>query len=310
MAQPSAQRILVVGAGELGTAMLEGLARHPALASTPSITVLLRSSTINSVDADKRRANEYLRSLGASLTTGDIILDSEEHLASIFADYDTVIVCSGFGFPPGTQLRLTKAALRARVKRFFPWQWGIDYDVVGPGSAQDLFDEQLEVRKLLRSQSEVDWVIVSTGLFVSFIFVPEFGPVDLQARTLRALGSWDTRLSVTTPRDIGRVAAEIVYNPQDIHRKVVYAAGDTVSYGDVKNLVEKRFGGQWKRELWDMPTLRQRLEANPDDNWVKYQNVFGAGIGVAWDMADTVNAQRGMEMQTVEDYLRDMKDLE
>ncbi|TRX94817.1 hypothetical protein FHL15_004278 [Xylaria flabelliformis] len=310
MAQPSAQRILVVGAGELGTAMLEGLVRHPALASTPSITVLLRSSTINSVDADKRRANEYLRSLGASLTTGDIIFDSEEHLASIFADYDTVIVCSGFGFPPGTQLRLTKAALRAGVKRFFPWQWGIDYDVVGPGSAQDLFDEQLEVRKLLRAQNEVDWVIVSTGLFVSFIVVPEFGPADLQARTLRALGSWDTRLSVTTPRDIGRVAAEIVYNPQNIHRQVVFAAGDTVSYEDVKRLVEKRFGGEWKSELWDMQTLRQRLEANPNDNWVKYQNVFGAGIGVAWDMADTVNAQRGMEMQTVEDYLRNMKDLE
>ncbi|KAI0549422.1 NAD(P)-binding protein [Xylaria curta] len=310
MAHLSTQRILVVGAGELGTAMLEGLVGHPALASTSSITVMLRSSTIISADANKRRANDYLRSLGASLAVGDIVHDSEEHLANIFADYNTVIVCSGFGFPSGTQLRLTKAALRARVKRFFPWQWGIDYDVVGPGSAQDLFDEQLEVRKLLRAQSEVDWVIVSTGLFVSFIFVPEFGPADLEARTLRALGSWDTRLSVTTPRDIGRVVAEIVYNPRDIHRQVVFVAGDTVSYDDIAYLVERRFGGQWKRELWDMQTLQQRLEADPDDNWVKYQNVFGAGQGVAWDMAGTVNAQRGMKMQTVEDYLRDMKDLE
>ncbi|KAI0460487.1 NAD(P)-binding protein [Xylaria acuta] len=311
MADSSTQRIVVVGAGELGTAMLEGLVRHPAPASPPSITVLLRASTINSADAEKRRANEHLRSLGASLATGDIVLDSEERLASIFAGYDTVIVCSGFGgFPSGTQLRVARAALRARVKRFFPWQFGIDYDVIGAASSQDLFDEQLEVRKLLRAQSEVDWVIVSTGLFVSFIFVPEFGPVDLKLRTLRALGSWDTRLSVTTPRDIGRVAAEIVYNPRDIHRRVVFVAGDTVSYGDVVDLVERRFGGQWKRELWDMQTLQQRLEANPGDNWVKYQNVFGAGKGVAWEMADTVNAQRGMKMQTVEDYLREMKDLE
>ncbi|RYC59768.1 hypothetical protein CHU98_g6430 [Xylaria longipes] len=309
MADSSTQRILVVGAGELGTAMLEGLVRHSALASSLSITVLLRASTIDSADADKRRANEYLRSLGASLTAGDIVQDSEEHLASIFGRYDTVIVCSGFGFPPGTQLRVTRAVLGARVKRFFPWQWGINYDV-GTGSAQDLFDEQLEVRKLLTAQSEVDWVIVSTGLFISFIFVPEFGPVDLKARTLHALGSWDVRLSVTTPRDIGRVAAEIAYDPRDIHRQVVFAAGDTVSYGDVANLVERRFGGQWKRELWDMQTLQHRLEANPSDNMVKYQNVFGAGKGVAWDMVDTVNAQRGMKMQTVEDYLREMKDLE
>jgi hypothetical protein len=142
----------------------------------------------------------------------------------------------------------------------------------------------------------------------SFIFVPEFGPVDLGARTLRALGSWDTRLSVTTPRDIGRVAAEIVYEPRGIHRQVAFVAGDTVSYGDVADLVEKRFGGSWKRELWDMRTLEQRLRDRPDDGMVKYQNVFGAGKGVAWDMADSVNAQRGMEMQTVEDYLREMKD--
>lgn len=163
----SSQRILVVGAGELGTAMLEGLTQHAGHgASRPSITVMLRPSTIDSADGEKLRANAHLRSLGASLVAGDIVRDSVEHLAGIFGLFDTVVVCSGFGFPAGTQLRLARAALKARVPRYFPWQWGIDYDVVGAGSAQDLFDEQLEVRRLLRAQNEVDWVIVSTGLFV------------------------------------------------------------------------------------------------------------------------------------------------
>jgi hypothetical protein len=94
------------------------------------------------------------------------VQDSEARLAEIFGPFDTIIVCGGFGFPAGTQLKVARAALRAGVTRLFPWQWGIDYDVVGTGSAQDLFDEQLEVRKLLRNQTEVDWVIVSTGLFV------------------------------------------------------------------------------------------------------------------------------------------------
>lgn len=140
--------------------------------------------------------------------------------------------------------------------------------------------------------------------------MPEFGLVDLKDRTLRALGSWDTRVSVTTPTDIGRVAAELVYEPRGINRQIVFAAGDTVSYGDVADLVEKRFGGPWKRELWDMQTLGERSKANPDDGMVKYQNVFGAGKGVAWDMAATVNAQRGMKMETVEDYLKKMTDLQ
>ncbi|RWA04583.1 hypothetical protein EKO27_g10516 [Xylaria grammica] len=300
------QRILIIGAGELGTAMLEGLVTHPKHKS--SITVLVRASTLDSVDADKLRANTLLRSLGAKLTAGDIVQDSEEYLASIFREFDTVIVCSGFGFPPGTQLRVTRAVLRSGVRRYFPWQWGINYDIVGAGSVQDLFDEQLNVRNLLRAQSSVDWIVVSTGLFVSFIFVPEFGLVDFKARTVRALGSWDTRLSVTTPRDIGRVAAEIVYEPQDINRQVVFTASDTVSYGDVAELVMQRFGGQWRRELWDMDTLEQRLKDNPSDGMVKYQNVFGAGKGVAWHRANTVNVQRGMKMQTVKEYLGGMED--
>lgn len=167
MGSSSTQRILVVGAGELGTAMLEGLTRHAGHDSSRApITIMLRASTIDSADGRKRRANAYLRSLGADLVAGDIVQDSEEHLAGIFGRFDTVVVCSGFGFPAGTQLRLARAALGARVGRYFPWQWGIDYDVVGAGSAQDLFDEQLEVRRLLRAQNEVDWVVVSTGLFI------------------------------------------------------------------------------------------------------------------------------------------------
>ncbi|KAI0879218.1 hypothetical protein GGS24DRAFT_440001 [Hypoxylon argillaceum] len=310
MSYSSTQRILIIGAGELGTAILEGLVRHLARRSSPappgSITVVLRPSTIDSADDNKLRANAYLRSLGASIVAGDMVQDSDAHLEGMFQGYDTVIGCSGFGLPPGTSLRIARAVLRAGVKRYFPWQWGIDYDAIGAGSAQDLFDEQIEVRKLLRAQNEVDWVVVSVGLFMSFIFLPEFGVVDLEARTLRALGSWDTRVSVTTPRDIGRVAAEIVYEPREINRQIVFVAGDTVSYGDVADLVTKRFGGQWKREVWDMRTLEQRFKANPDDGMVKYQNVFGAGRGVAWDTASIFNMQRGMEMQSVEDFLREM----
>ncbi|KAI0166125.1 hypothetical protein GGR57DRAFT_11817 [Xylariaceae sp. FL1272] len=294
-------RILLIGVGELGTAMLSCLTGHPSI-STSSITVLLRLSTNRERDA----TITTLRSKGAEIINGDIVLDSEDDLVNIFLNFDTIIGCTGLGCPPGTQLRLARAVLKAatgRDMRYFPWQWGIDYDAVGQGSAQDLFDEQLEVRKLLRAQRETDWVIVSTGLFISFLFVPEFGPVDLKARKLRGLGSWETCISLTSPKDIGRVAAEIIFDPRGINRQVVYVAGSTVSYGDVAKLVEDRFRGEWERELWDLDALRKKLEDNPNDGMAKYQNVFGAGTGVAWDMRSTVNEQRGLSMQTVEDYL-------
>ncbi|KAH8673804.1 hypothetical protein BX600DRAFT_456226 [Xylariales sp. PMI_506] len=209
------------------------------------------------------------------------------------------------GLPQGTQLKLAQAAVDALgVKRYFPWQWGIDYDAVGTGSAQDLFDEQLQVRQLLRSQGETDWIIVSTGLFTSFLFLAAFGAVDLPARKLRGLGSWDTPVTVTAPVDIGRMAAELVYDPRGVSHQVVYVAGDTVTYGRVADLVEERFlGVEFTRDVWDLQLLANKLREQPDDGMVKYQNVFAAGKGVAWDMANTVNMQRGITLQDVQSYL-------
>ncbi|OTA94522.1 hypothetical protein M434DRAFT_394675 [Hypoxylon sp. CO27-5] len=301
--------ILLIGAGELGTAVLEALSKHPKR-NGGKIAILLRQSTISTQDPEKKKQNEYLQSLGASFEAGDLANDSAAQLAQVFKRYHTVISCSGFGLPSGTQLKLTKAILEAGTPRYFPWQWGIDYDAVGVGSAQDLFDEQLQVRALLRAQQKTDWIIVSTGLFMSFLFLPEFGVVDLKGRKLRALGSWDAKLSLTTPRDIGRMAAEVAYDPRDASHQVVYIAGDTVTYSQVAELVQERFGGEWTKELWDANFLKRKLEERPDDGMLKYTNVWAVGRGVAWDMEKTLNRQRGIELQGLKSYLKEMPDLE
>lgn len=92
-------------------------------------------------------------------------------------------------------------------KRYVPWQFGVDYDVVGRGSGQKVFDEQSDVRDMLRRQTATQWVIVSTGMFTSFLFEPAFGVVDLEHGKVHALGSWHNRLTITTSDNIGRLTA-------------------------------------------------------------------------------------------------------
>lgn len=89
-------------------------------------------------------------------------------LAALFRPFHTIISCTGFVAGRDTQFKLAHAVLVAGVARYFPWQFGVDCDVIGRGSAQDLFDEQLDVRDLLRGQEGTEWVIVSTGMFMSF----------------------------------------------------------------------------------------------------------------------------------------------
>ncbi|KAJ4138468.1 hypothetical protein NW768_002302 [Fusarium equiseti] len=293
--------ILVLGAGELGTAILEALANHPQRGDA-RITVLLRPTTINSTAPEKKKQIEQLQALNIATLPGDVE-DPASTLVELFRKYDTVIGCTGMGCSKGTQLKVADCVMEAGVKRFFPWQFGMDFDAVGAGSDQDKFDDQIKVRQKLRAQDKVDWIVVSTGLFMTFFFLPDFGVIDLKNRVTRGLGSWDTKMTTTLPRDIGRVTAELVFNPQGTSNQIVYIAGDTRSYKEISDLVEERFGeGVFKRELWDMETLKKQVAEG--QTFAKYKATFAAGKGVAWDKEKTFNVVRGIEMTDLREYLK------
>ena len=202
--------ILVLGAGELGLAVLRSLSRRIARLPGTDLAVLVRPATLASSDPVKQRDLAMLRALGVRLVPGDLAADSPAALAALFGGFHTVVSCTGFVGGRGTQLKIARAALAAGVARYVPWQFGVDYDVIGRGSAQDLFDEQLDVRDLLRAQGRTAWLIVSTGMFTSFLFEPSFGVVDLAQNTVHALGGWDTAVTVTTAEDIGALTTEIL----------------------------------------------------------------------------------------------------
>ena len=146
--------VLVIGAGELGKAVLRSLAAH-SIRFSVKIAVLLRRSTINSNESPKQKDVDDLKALGIELVEGDVVDDSEQQLANTFSKFHTIINCSGMFLPAGTQKRVAEAAVASSCSRYFPWQFGVDYDAIGPNSSQDLFTEQLDVRAILRGQSKV-----------------------------------------------------------------------------------------------------------------------------------------------------------
>jgi len=301
---PTDGSILVLGAGELGMSVLRNLSKHVALHPGTALTVLLRPATLESNDPAKRRDLAAIRSLGVHVLPGDIAASSVEELSSQFRRFHTVISCTGFVGGSGTQTKLARAALDAQVRRYLPWQFGVDYDVIGRGSAQDLFNEQLDVRDLLRAQNQTEWIIVSTGMFTSFLFEPSFGVVDLPANPVHALGSWDNAVTVTTAEDIGALTAEIVFAEPPLQNQVVYTAGDTLTYGRLADLVDTVLGRKANREEWSVAHLEDDLVKDPGNALKKYRVVFAKGSGVAWNMANTFNAQRSLATTDVEGWMR------
>jgi saccharopine dehydrogenase-like NADP-dependent oxidoreductase len=113
-------QILVLGAGELGMAVLRNLARRAALFPGTTLTVLLRPSTITSHDPSKQRDITELHSLGVKFLAGDLVAASTTDLSDHFRHFHSVIGCTGFVAGRSIQLKLARAALGAGVKRTSP----------------------------------------------------------------------------------------------------------------------------------------------------------------------------------------------
>ncbi len=112
--------ILVLGAGQLGMAMLRGLARRAAGDAGVSLSVLLRPAGPRSDDPRKQRDLAELQALGVRIVEGDLVAQSTAELAATFARFDTVISCTGFVGGPGVQRKIAQAALAGGVGRFVP----------------------------------------------------------------------------------------------------------------------------------------------------------------------------------------------
>ncbi|MFC7557664.1 aromatic alcohol reductase [Pseudoroseomonas wenyumeiae] len=254
-------------------------------------------------------ATAFIRDLGIDIVEADLAAASVNDLAAIFSRFTQVVCCTGFVGGPGTQRKITAAVIAAGVAHYVPWQFGVDYDVIGRGSGQEVWDEQLDVRDMLRAQSKVCWTIISTGMFTSFVFLPAFGLANLEQNRVHALGDWDFGLTVTTPEDIGRVTALVVASPSEFSDQVVYAAGDTFTYRELADTVDQVLNTRVDRILLTVPELRSEVSSHPTDTMRKYRLAFARPDGVAWPKSDTLNAERGMAMVDVATWLRRWRDL-
>ncbi|WP_368541993.1 aromatic alcohol reductase [Enterobacter soli] len=297
------ENVLVLGAGQLGAAVLEFLV--PAVTKRHGrVSVIVSPGSRDEQGKLVSDTHQKLANAGAEFIAVDVAASTPEALKTHFADVDTVINCMGFVAGAGTQIKITRAVLEAGVSRYFPWQFGVNYDVVGKGSGQPVWDEQYDVRTLLRGQSATEWVIVSTGMFTSFLFEPAFDVVNLANKTVNALGGWDTQVTVTSPADIGRLTTDIYLHQPRIVNDVIFIAGETTSYRKLAETVERVTKQAFTRNVLTLSALQDALRHNPDDPMLSYRAAFARGEGVWWPMHDTWNAQNNLPTQDIAAWLK------
>ena len=308
----ASRKILILGAGELGIAITDALLTHVAYdAASTAVTVAIRHSTLASLDTDSSSRMDSLkayRSRGVAFSSTDLVADSERCISDLFRQHTCVIHAGAMTLPEGTQLKVTRAALAAGVEEYVPWQWGVDYDIIGRQGGLSLFSEQCDVRELLRSQSRTKWFIVSCGVFMSFLFEDFWGVIvrDSESKIIgvRALGGWDHLITATTVEDIARCNAELVLVDIDKRDKAVYIAGDTMRYDEFAEVIERVVGHEVTKELWSTEELSKKSKEEPGEKLFKYRLVFSEGRGLAWEKKGTFNGVKSIEMEGIEAYMR------
>ena len=119
-----------------------------------------------------------------------------------------------------------------------------------------------------------------------------------------ALGSWDNAVTVTTPEDIGRLTAEIVFTEPEFADEVVHLAGDTISYRQLADIVESALRRPIAREVWTVQSLMEELSQAPGDSLRRYRAVFAGGRGMSWSKARTFNARQGIPVTDTASWLQ------
>jgi len=290
--------ILVIGTGEVGLSMLHALSEYRKVYQHSfGIAALIKP------DQDVIAAFKQSSMRGIDIETLDLQGSPMEELAKVFVKYDTVICCSGFSIGRGMQVKITRAVLMAGVNRYVPWQFGADYDKIGRGSVQPVFDEQRDVRDLLRGQDATKWMIVSTGMITSFLFREDFGVISLEDNVVHALGDWDHSLTLTCCEDIGKLTVEILFHQPAFKNEVVYVSGETATFSKIADDMEKIFNRPFERVLWSQEHLKAALEENPDDLFNRYRLVF-THPGVTWPMEQTFNYRHNIPTISIEQWAK------
>ena len=117
-------------------------------------------------------------------------------------------------------------------------------------------------------------------------------------RILRAVGAWENKSTLTTPEDIGKLTAAILFedNP-GMKNEIVYMAGERVSYVQVSNLVDEVLETKVQSEVWTVEALKEQLRKDPENVLKRYRAVFAEGHGCSWDKEGTVNAKTALMLK-------------
>lgn len=142
----------------------------------------------------------------------------------------------------GVQGALLSAAVAAKVQRFIPSDYSLDFTKTEPGSNRNL-DLRREFHTKL-DQSGIQWTSILNGAFMELVTGGQIPLINDKWHRIMHFGSSDQKLDVTTVPDVAAYTAAVAAD-QNQTPNILRIAGDSFSANDLATIVTQMRGEKY-----------------------------------------------------------------
>ncbi|KAH7050314.1 hypothetical protein B0J12DRAFT_753879 [Macrophomina phaseolina] len=219
------QKVAVVGAsGNTGTAIVDALLKHGF-----EVTAITRE--------------------GSTATFPPQHVSSKDGVLSAIRGQDAVVSCIAQAAVGGQDVILD-AAVEAKVKRFLPSDYGIDYISARSTKVGKCLEGKVQtvdyLNKLTQQHTWFSWTGVATGMFFDWGLERGALGFDLKTRTATIIDSGNEAFSTTNLATIGQAVASILHHPEQTANRMVKISSFKTTQNEVLQLLQAESGEKWQ----------------------------------------------------------------
>jgi len=236
----------VVGAGTLGTYIVQQLLKDKAAGIVKEVVVLTRQGSKTTVQG--------------SAKVIQVDYSNEASIKHALTGVD-VVISTISGEALGVQGKIAEAAKATDVKLFVP----SDFGNITEGETEGLFGAKANIQSQLKALG-LPYAVFYTGPFADYIWA-SFLHLDVTSGKVSVGGDGNKTITFTSRPDIARYVSYVLTHlpPDQLKNRAFTIAGDNKSFNELFKAYEEKTGKKLEVTYIPVSELDSRLAANPED---------------------------------------------
>ncbi|KAI0537299.1 hypothetical protein GGR58DRAFT_502406 [Xylaria digitata] len=238
--------------------------------ATAGHTISIFTSAATASDPGKEALLSSWKSQGLRVVTGDI--HKAQDVSRAYEDVDVVVSCLGRNTLMAQTELIRLAEESARVKWFFPSEYGTDIEYDASSKDEKPHQNKLRVREFIRNNiRRVQCTYLVTGPYIDMYLtllpgVEAIGGYDVHSKRAVVINSGNDAVGFTSMPDVGKLLVAALRHPNEAMGQVLKVQSFVATPVEIVREFEKQTGAEWRTDSTPMQTLLELEKKLWDEN--------------------------------------------